>query len=138
MSNLKRAVVWYSMRNGGDGSVSPNWFLTEEHAEKDEESQSEGWGEPCHGSVETYEGSRVHKLAVKNSEEMDSKHEHLKQEDFYETRTVSAGRKEKTCEVCGKTIKIGQPADMHHFYPEFNSYATHPACSDKFMKSLND
>lgn len=64
------------------------------------------------------------------------KHECLRYEDYYESRTVSKGRSDKTCEHCGKSIPIGMKHDMHHFYPEFESYPVHLECSDDFLNSL--
>lgn len=51
--------LWYSIRNHGDGSASLEWFSTEKEASED--SMEEGWGEPCYGPVDTYEGSDTHK-----------------------------------------------------------------------------
>lgn len=65
------------------------------------------------------------------------KHEYLRAEEYYESRGVGTGaRSNKTCEHCGDNITKGQPHDMHHFYPDFNAYATHKRCSDPFIKSL--
>jgi hypothetical protein len=83
------------------------------------------------------------------------KHEYLTRKDYYESRSVGKrAHSDKTCEHCGKTIKKGTPHLMHHFYPEFNSYATHDrehgsehgdripddekSCDELFMESLND
>jgi hypothetical protein len=65
------------------------------------------------------------------------KHEYLKEEDYYETRSVNSGRTDKRCEYCGNIISKGVPHKMHHFYPEFESYPTHTYCMDNFIKSLN-
>ncbi len=62
-----KVVVWYSIENGGDGSAYPIQFLTEEEADSHQENMYEGWGEPCIGSVETFEGSDIHKEAVNNA-----------------------------------------------------------------------
>lgn len=70
-------------------------------------------------------------------EENISKHEYLKKEDFYETRSVNKGRTDKICDHCGKIIKKGTPHKMAHFYPEFESYALHEKCVEGFIKSLN-
>jgi hypothetical protein len=71
METLKKIVIWYSMRGGGDGSAYPKWFLTEDAAEADQESLEEGWGESCTGSVETFEGSDIHREALSNINEED-------------------------------------------------------------------
>lgn len=63
---LEKTVVHFACIDGGDGSVSVQWYRTGEEAEKAEEEQDEGWGEPCTGSVETYKGSDIHKKAIKN------------------------------------------------------------------------
>lgn len=51
-------------------------------------------------------------------------------EEYYESRSVSKGRSDKTCVECGKTIPKGQKHTMHHFYPEFSAYATHDMNKD--------
>jgi len=63
-------AVWYSIANDGAGAAHPRWFLTEEDAEFHQEHLAEGWGEPCTGDVETYEGSYVHKRAVECSRQL--------------------------------------------------------------------
>ena len=64
------------------------------------------------------------------------KHEYLEAENYYENRPVKSGRSTKTCEHCGKSISMGTPHDVHHFYPEFYSYPTHKSCSSAFINSL--
>lgn len=67
---LEKIEVWYSIHNGGDGSASPQWFLKEAEAEKDQEEHNEdgeGWAEDCTGMVETFVGSNVYQKAEKNS-----------------------------------------------------------------------
>lgn len=65
------------------------------------------------------------------------KHEYLKEENYYESRSIGTKAKSsKTCEYCGKSIPKGTPHDQHHFYPEFNAYPTHKKCSEDFKKSL--
>lgn len=67
-----------------------------------------------------------------------TKHEYLEKEDYYETRSVGTrARSDKTCECCLEVISKGEPHDMHHFYPEFEAYATHKKCSEEFLASLN-
>ena len=63
---MQKVVVYYACFNGGDGSVSLRWYLDGDTASEEEESQSEGWGEDCTGSVETFVGSDIHKQAVRN------------------------------------------------------------------------
>ncbi len=63
-------------------------------------------------------------------------HEYLREEDYYESRSVGKGRTDKTCEHCGGTIPKGTPHQMHSFYPEFSSCAVHNSCSDAFVASL--
>ncbi len=65
-SGYEPTVVYYGFFNGGDGSVFLRWYLDPDMASDEEESQSEGWGEDCTGSVETFVGSDIHKDAVKN------------------------------------------------------------------------
>lgn len=65
------------------------------------------------------------------------KHEWLRLEDYYESRsTGTKARTNKTCVCCGGSIPKGTPHDMHHFYPEFYAVAVHKNCHDDFMKSL--
>ena len=63
-----KVVVWFSIQGGGDGSAYPDWFLSGEQANFDQENLYEGWGEPCIGSVETFEGSDIHNTAVENKD----------------------------------------------------------------------
>lgn len=67
MDELKKVTVWYSIQNGGDGSAYPKYFLTEKEAKSDQDTMDEGWGEPCYGMIETFEGSNVYKAAIENS-----------------------------------------------------------------------
>ena len=62
-----KTTVAFSVENCGDGSAYPKWFLNETHAETHQDNMSEGWGETCTGTVQTYRGSDIHKKAVKNS-----------------------------------------------------------------------
>lgn len=64
---MAKIIVYYACFNGGDGSVYLRWYLTQEQATNKEENQEEGWSEDCTGSVETFEGSDIHKKAVENS-----------------------------------------------------------------------
>ena len=63
---LQKVVVYYGCFGGGDGSVHLKWYLDADTASNEEESQDEGWGEDCTGSVETFIGSDIHKEAVEN------------------------------------------------------------------------
>ena len=65
---LQKIVVYYGCFSGGDGSVHLTWYLDQETASEEEESQDEGWGEDCTGSVETFAGSDIHKKAIVNDE----------------------------------------------------------------------
>lgn len=70
MAKLKPVDVYYSIENCGDGSAYPTWFLTMKDANFHNDSQSEGWGETCTGSEETFIGSSTYKKAKENSEEL--------------------------------------------------------------------
>lgn len=59
-------TLYYSVRNHGDGSAYPHWFLTQEGAQADQDLQDEGWGESCTGSLESYERSTTHIEAIDN------------------------------------------------------------------------
>lgn len=67
------------------------------------------------------------------------KHEHLQDDDYYESSTVKKGRSNKTCEHCGKPIPIGMPHTVHKFYGDgdYPNYPTHNECVENFKKSLN-
>jgi len=133
---MKKTTVWHVIESD-NGDARLTWFLKEEHANK-YYNNSEQPLENGVQSVETYEGSDIHKKAVENSKEYEGKHEYLKSEDYYEARSVGTkARSSKTCEHCGRNIPKGKPHDMHHFYPEFHAYATHLKCSQPFIKSLN-
>ena len=134
---MKKIKVFYQILNSGDGGCHLRWFLTEKDCYKYNDTQDEQMSD-SYGSVETFEGSDIHQEAIDNSAELSGKHEYLKEEDYYESRSVGTkARSDKTCEHCGKTIKQGTPHEMHHFYPEFASYATHKECVEAFKKSLN-
>jgi hypothetical protein len=63
---MKIIKLWYSIRNHGDGSAYPHWFGSATTANKDQDLQSEGWGESCTGSIQSFEGSDEHKSAIEN------------------------------------------------------------------------
>ena len=69
MLDSEKETVYYSIRNGGDGSANLTWFLTEEEARQDQMNQREGWGDICTGYVETYVGSNIHQEALNSWEE---------------------------------------------------------------------
>lgn len=46
-----RLKVFYSVRNGGDGSAYPTFMESKELAEFDQAHMNEGWGESCAGSI---------------------------------------------------------------------------------------
>lgn len=68
---MKQITVYYSIRNGGDGSAFLRWFLTGEAARKDQNDMEAGWGETCIGSVETFEQSDIHQEALAGYDEYD-------------------------------------------------------------------
>lgn len=43
--------LYYSVRNGGDGSAYPTFMSSQELADFDQDNMSEGWGESCTGSI---------------------------------------------------------------------------------------
>ncbi len=59
-------TLWYSIGNGGDGSAYLRWFKTKESASLDQDNMSEGWGEPCYGSIDSFVGSKEYVEAEKN------------------------------------------------------------------------
>lgn len=59
---MKKAVVWYSIRNDEDGVPSLSWFRSFEEAIADQRL-SPTWSNTCCGWVETYEGSDVYQRA---------------------------------------------------------------------------
>ena len=44
-----KTTLWYSVRNGGDGSAYPVLMESQAQCEIDQRFMDEGWGEPCHG-----------------------------------------------------------------------------------------
>lgn len=64
---MNKIILFYSIRNCGDGSARLEWFLTRDAA-KTHQDNMEGWSERCMGSVETFEGSDIHKEALSNDE----------------------------------------------------------------------
>jgi hypothetical protein len=67
MTNLEIVKVWYCFSNSGDGCVNVNWYLSEEEAEKDFESQEDHFAESNIDYVETFEESNVWIEAKLNS-----------------------------------------------------------------------
>lgn len=90
---IKKITIWTKLTNGGDGSAYNDWYLTYEKAKEAEESDFEyfggtGWGEECIGSVETYEGSDIHKKALENDAEgpwyLDTKDSKQNRKSFFQ------------------------------------------------------
>lgn len=48
--------------------------------------------------------------------------------DFYETRSISKTRKDKTCHICGTKIPKGSSNVDYKFYCDDGSYPTVPVC----------
>ena len=48
---MHKFTVYYSVGNGGDGSAYPQWMESQELVDWDQDHMTEGWGEPCNGSV---------------------------------------------------------------------------------------
>jgi hypothetical protein len=44
-------TLFYSVRNGGDGSAYPTFMSTQALADYDQDNMDEGWGESCTGSI---------------------------------------------------------------------------------------
>ena len=56
---MEKLTIYYSVVNGGDGSVYPKFFTDKGVAEYYQETQEEeSWGEPCTGSI-TFEGDNL-------------------------------------------------------------------------------
>jgi len=69
LENNTRVQIYLTITNNGDGSVSPNYFLTEKALRSfldSEESAGYGWSKESINIIETYVGSNVHKLAREN------------------------------------------------------------------------
>ena len=60
--------IWYSIENGGDGSAYPCFFESEKLAEWHQDHLSEGWGEPCTGSI-TIEGDNLSCVDITTKEQ---------------------------------------------------------------------
>ncbi|HEY6020319.1 MAG TPA: hypothetical protein VIY48_10560 [Candidatus Paceibacterota bacterium] len=63
---LVPTVIYGSLRNAGDGSVYVYWCPTLKMAKADQANMSEGWGEECIVTVQTYEGSGIWLTALDN------------------------------------------------------------------------
>lgn len=48
---MHKLTLYYSVRNGGDGSAYPEFFESMKLAEIDQEFMDEGWAEECTGSI---------------------------------------------------------------------------------------
>ncbi len=48
---MAELTIYYSVENCGDGSAVPKFFATAQLADWHQEHLSEGWGEPCVGSL---------------------------------------------------------------------------------------
>lgn len=86
------------------------------------------------------------------------KHPTLKKDEYYDIRTIGAGRKDKVCEYCGKAIPKGESHKVHTFLPDpnfvpdpnipanpnpnqqiaYRSFPTHTTCSEHFYDFLID
>jgi hypothetical protein len=55
---MAKLILWYSIKNGGDGSSYPSFFESERLTEMDQELMEEGWGECCNGFI-TIEGDNM-------------------------------------------------------------------------------
>lgn len=67
---MKQYTLYYSVRNGGDGSAYPKFMESEQLCRWDQDHMSEGWGESCDGSFTLESESDifpVSKVATKES-----------------------------------------------------------------------
>lgn len=132
---LKKVIIWFCVESS-DGYGSVTWFLNEGTAENYNSGLSIQLSDNIH-SAETFIGSDIHKEAEKNEEKYAQKEWYEDKDNYYESRSVGTRAKsDKSCIVCGKTIKMGTPHKTHHFYPEFSSVTTHEGCVKKFMENL--
>lgn len=44
-------IIYYSVHDGGDGSAYPHFFDNEKLSEWDQDHMTDGWGEPCTGTL---------------------------------------------------------------------------------------
>lgn len=88
-------VVWYSIRNCGDGSASLQWALSKKEVEWDQEDQNdyEGWAEDCYGQVETFIGSKTYNDAVEGSKQLAEYKAERKEEKRLEKEAENARKK---------------------------------------------
>ncbi len=62
-----KVKAFYGCRNEGDGSPYLKWFLTQKEAtDWEQEEPEDSFGADCTGSVETFEGSDIHREAISN------------------------------------------------------------------------
>lgn len=64
---MEKVEIWYNIINCGDGSAAVQWFLTEQDALDEYETQYEPFAEDGVDSVETFVGSDIHKYAIEGS-----------------------------------------------------------------------
>lgn len=86
---MNKITLFYSIKNCGDGSARLEWFLTRDAA-KTHQDNMEGWSERCMGSVETFEGSDIHKEALSNDDEEDEGSEEEESEVWSNIRLRTA------------------------------------------------
>jgi hypothetical protein len=80
---MKKIILWYSIQNVGDGSAVISWFLSKKQAEEFDEDECDrgyGYSESAVGSVETFEGSNIHKEAIKTQKNMEEERTERKRE----------------------------------------------------------
>jgi hypothetical protein len=75
--------VWYSVRNGGDGSAYPQFMESRELCEIDQRFMDEGWGEDCSGCVVIESDSPIKVLRVETAESIIAELEGELKEDYY-------------------------------------------------------
>ncbi len=78
--------LWYSVRNGGDGSAYPHFMESLELAEWDQEHQGDyGWGESCTGKVVLQSASPIEVVSDYHTR-FTYMHEEVAEEDLEEYR----------------------------------------------------
>lgn len=93
--------IWYSVRNGGDGSAYPVFMEHKRMAELDQQYMDEGWGELCYGYIAVEHDGPIKAMDIVTLEEM------IKDtQDDLDCSYISTGRKEGMFELIIELKKL--------------------------------
>jgi len=86
-----KTEIWYTIQDGGDGSVHLKWFESEKLAKIDEEYMDPGWGEPCYDSI-----SIGHDFPIEISEKIQTVDSVIKEVEDELKQTWNSDNEKKT------------------------------------------